>query len=41
VAAVLFAWVIARAVWLTVRRDGVEWRGTHYPLALLRTNRVP
>jgi GT2 family glycosyltransferase len=41
VAAVLFAWVVARAVWLTVRRGGVEWRGTRYPLALLRTNRVP
>jgi glycosyltransferase involved in cell wall biosynthesis len=41
VAAVAFAWVVARAVWLTVRRGGVEWRGTRYPLALLRTNRVP
>jgi glycosyltransferase involved in cell wall biosynthesis len=40
-AALGFAWVIARAVWLTVRRGGVEWRGTRYPLALLRTNRVP
>lgn len=41
VAAVLFAWIVARAVWLTMRRGGVEWRGTHYPLAQLRTNRVP
>ncbi len=40
-AALGFAWVVARAVWLTVRRGGVEWRGTRYPLALLRTNRVP
>jgi GT2 family glycosyltransferase len=39
-AALLFAWVVARAVWLTVRRGGIAWRGTFYPLAELRANRL-
>jgi glycosyltransferase involved in cell wall biosynthesis len=35
-AILLFA--IARSMALTIKRDGVEWRGTHYPLDELRRN---
>jgi GT2 family glycosyltransferase len=41
VAALVFAGIVARAVWLTVRRGAVEWRGTRYPLDELRRNVVP
>jgi hypothetical protein len=33
---VLFA--VLRSVVLTLLRNGVEWRGTHYPLDELRRN---
>lgn len=29
-------WITARSVWKTLRRGGVDWRGTVYPLAALR-----
>lgn len=34
------AWLMARATWLTLRNDGIDWRGTHYSLAALRANVV-
>ena len=37
VAALLFAYAIARATYLTLRQGGISWRGTFYPLALLRS----
>jgi glycosyltransferase involved in cell wall biosynthesis len=38
---VLFgAYLMVRATWLTLRNDGIDWRGTHYPLAALRGNVV-
>ncbi len=30
--------MIVKSVWLTLKNNGIEWRGTHYPLALLRKN---
>lgn len=40
VAALIFAWIIVAATWLTIRRGGIEWRGTFYSLAELKANRV-
>jgi hypothetical protein len=34
------AYLMVRATWLTLRNDGIVWRGTHYPLAELRANVV-
>jgi hypothetical protein len=34
------AYLMVRATWLTLRNDGIDWRGTHYPLAQLRANVV-
>jgi hypothetical protein len=34
------AYLMVRATWLTLRNDGIDWRGTHYPLAELRANVV-
>lgn len=39
-ATLLFLYIVLRATWLTLRNDGIDWRGTHYPLAALRANRV-
>ncbi len=38
--AALFAWIVLRATWITLRNDGISWRGTHYPLAALKANKV-
>ncbi len=34
--AILFSWMVARSVIVTLWRGGVEWRGTFYPLAELK-----
>lgn len=33
-------WLMWRSAWLALRRGGIEWRGTFYPLAALRRNIV-
>ena len=40
VAQVLFAYIIARSTYVTLRDRGVTWRGTFYPLAELRKSMV-
>jgi glycosyltransferase involved in cell wall biosynthesis len=34
------AYLMVRATWLTLRNDGIDWRGTHYALDELRANVV-
>jgi cellulose synthase/poly-beta-1,6-N-acetylglucosamine synthase-like glycosyltransferase len=36
----LLMYIIIRATYLNLRHDGIYWRGTHYPLAELKANRV-
>jgi hypothetical protein len=36
----LFAWILLRALALNLSQGGIVWRGTFYPLAELRKNRV-
>jgi glycosyltransferase involved in cell wall biosynthesis len=36
----LFSWILLRATFVTLRDDGITWRGTHYPLTALKANRV-
>ncbi|MDQ3388026.1 MAG: glycosyltransferase [Gemmatimonadota bacterium] len=40
VASLLLLYILWRAAISTLVRGGIEWRGTHYPLAALRANRV-
>ena len=40
VAALTFVGVLVSALWFTLRRRGIEWRGTFYSLDELRANRV-
>ncbi len=40
VATALFAYIIVRSTVLTLRQGGVRWRGTLYPLAALKANKV-
>lgn len=40
IGAAIFIYTVALAVALTLRRGGIEWRGTRYSLADLRKNRV-
>jgi len=40
VVGVLFAWIVLRALALTLSRRGIVWRGTYYPLAELRKNKI-
>jgi cellulose synthase/poly-beta-1,6-N-acetylglucosamine synthase-like glycosyltransferase len=37
---VIFSWILLRSTFVTLRDDGITWRGTHYPLAALKANRV-
>lgn len=36
----LLFWIQWRAMFLTLRNRGIRWRGNHYPLDLLKANRV-
>lgn len=38
--AILCSYILLRSMVVTLLNDGVEWRGTHYPLEQLRANRV-
>jgi glycosyltransferase involved in cell wall biosynthesis len=38
--ALVSVYLITRSMLLTLRKGGIEWRGTHYPLASLRANRL-
>jgi hypothetical protein len=40
VTALLFLYIVWRATLLTLWRDGIDWRGTHYSLAELRANQL-
>jgi cellulose synthase/poly-beta-1,6-N-acetylglucosamine synthase-like glycosyltransferase len=39
-ATLLFLYIVWRATILTLWRDGIDWRGTHYPLSELKANKV-
>ncbi|HEY0514263.1 MAG TPA: glycosyltransferase family 2 protein [Thermoanaerobaculia bacterium] len=39
-ATLLFLYILWRAMILTLWNGGIDWRGTHYPLAELRANKV-
>jgi cellulose synthase/poly-beta-1,6-N-acetylglucosamine synthase-like glycosyltransferase len=39
-ATLLFLYIVWRAMLLTLWNDGIDWRGTHYPLAELKANKV-
>lgn len=36
----IFSGILLRATFVTLRDGGITWRGTHYPLAALKANRV-
>lgn len=38
--AVLFVYILWKSMMLTLWTGGITWRGTHYPLAQMRANRV-
>ena len=40
IAAIIFVYILIDSTWRTVRRGGIEWRGTFYPLAALKSNDV-
>ncbi len=39
-AVLLFIYILWRSTIITLRNDGIRWRGTHYPLSRLKANRV-
>jgi cellulose synthase/poly-beta-1,6-N-acetylglucosamine synthase-like glycosyltransferase len=40
VATLLFNYIVWRATLTTLKNDGIDWRGTHYPLAELKANKI-
>jgi len=40
VTALLFQYIVWRAALKTLWNNGIDWRGTHYPLQDLKANRV-
>jgi cellulose synthase/poly-beta-1,6-N-acetylglucosamine synthase-like glycosyltransferase len=40
VATLLFLYIVWRATVMTLWNDGIDWRGTHYPLAELKANKI-
>ncbi len=40
IASRLFLYILWRATLLTLWNDGIDWRGTHYPLSELKANKV-
>lgn len=40
IASLLFLYILWRAMLMTLWNDGIDWRGTHYPLSELKANKV-
>lgn len=40
IAAAIFVFILIDSTWRTLRRGGIEWRGTFYPLAALKANDI-
>jgi glycosyltransferase involved in cell wall biosynthesis len=40
IAAMIFVYILIDSTWRTLRRGGIEWRGTFYPLAALKKNDI-
>jgi glycosyltransferase involved in cell wall biosynthesis len=40
IAAAVFVYILLDSTWRTLRRGGIEWRGTFYPLAALKANDI-
>lgn len=40
IATLLFNYIVWRATLTTLKNDGIDWRGTHYPLAELKANKI-
>lgn len=40
IAAMIFVFILIDSTWRTLRRGGIEWRGTFYPLAALKANDI-
>lgn len=39
-ATLLFNYILWRAMLTTLKNDGIDWRGTHYPLSELKANKI-
>jgi hypothetical protein len=40
IAAMIFVFILVDSTWRSLRRGGIEWRGTFYPLAALKANDI-